>query len=557
MKKGLSKLLVVMLSLFIAVSMFAGCGKTKEATTPTTQQTTTQPEPEQIMVYNLGAEPETIDPALNTAVDGGVVIVNCFEGLTRLDANGVPGPGVAESWDVSPDKLVYTFHLRKDAKWSDGTPVTAKDFDYAWRRVVDAKTEAEYVVQLLMVKNAEDINAGKLPMDQLGIKVVDDYTFEVTLNAPTPYFLEICAFPTLNPVKKDVVEKDPEAWATKPESYVGNGPFKLESWTNNDNMMFVRNENYWDAKNVKLDKLKFVIVVEESSALTAWEKGDIDVNGNVPSAEIQRLLSEGNLQILPEIGTGYINFNVNKKPLNDPKVRKALTLAINRKQICDNVLRAGQQPATGFVSPGVKDADGKSDFRTVGGEFLPAEGDIAKAKQLLAEAGYPDGKGFPELTYSYNTNETNKAVAEAVQNMWKTNLNINVKVENLEWKVFIPKRQSGDYEIARGGWVGDYMDPMTFLDLFTSLNGSNDPQFKDKHYDELISKARTEGDATKRWQYLHEAEKYLLDNAPIACISFNTNPMNVKPYAKDVKISALGFINFDRAYIDFAEKNKK
>jgi oligopeptide transport system substrate-binding protein len=471
--------------------------------------------------------------------------------------DGVPGPGIATNWDVSADGLTYTFHLRKDAKWSDGTPITANDLKYTWERVVNPDTQAEYVTQLLMVKNAEEVNAKKMTMDQLGIKVVDDYTFEVTLNVPTPYFLELCAFPTLIPVKKDVVEANPDSWATKPETYIGNGPFKMVSWTNNDNIMFEKNPNYWDAKNVKLDKLKFVIVVEQSSALTAWEKGDIDINEGVPTAEIERLKTEGNLDILPLIGTGYINFNVNIKPLDDVRVRQALTLAVNRKQIVENVLRAGQLPGTGFVSPGVKDADGKSDFRTVGGNFLPAEGDIAKAKQLLADAGYPDVKGFPELTYSYNTNETNKAVAEAVQNMWKTNLNINVKVENLEWKVFIPKRQSGDYEIARGGWVGDYMDPMTFLDLFTSLNGSNDPQFKDKHYDELIAKARTEGDATKRWQYLHEAEKYLLDNAPIACLSFNTNPMNVKPYAKDVKISALGFINFDRAYTDYEMKNAK
>lgn len=552
MRKNLSKLLAVFLSILMVTAFFAGCNKKEESKTPEKQE-----EKEQIMVYNLGAEPETLDPALNTAVDGGIVIINCFEGLVRLDDNGQPGPGVAESWDVSEDKLTYTFHLRKDAKFSDGTPITAKDFEYSWQRVVNPDTQSEYVTQIFMVKNAEEINAGKMSMDQLGIKVIDDYTFEVTLKAPTPYFLEVCAFPTLLPVKKDVVEADPDAWATKPETYIGNGPFKLVSWTSNDNMMLVRNENYWDAKSVKLDKLKFVIVVEESSALTAWEKGDIDINGSIPTAELQRLVSEGKAELLPELGFSYTCFNVTRKPLDDVRVRQALTLAINKKQICENVLRGGEVPAEGVVPYGVNDAEPGSDFREVAGTDLPDEGDVEKARQLLAEAGYPNGEGFPELTYSYNTNETNKAVAEAIQNMWKQNLNINVKLENLEWAVFIPKRQNGDYDISRGGWVGDYMDPMTFLDIFTSTSGNNDPQYRVPAYDELIAKARTETDPAKRWQYLHEAENMIINDAPVALINFRVNPMSVHPYVKGVFFSKLGFIDFDRAYIDYSIKDAK
>ncbi len=552
MRKNLSKLLAVFLSIIMTTALFAGCKKTEEK--PSAGDGT---EKEQLMVYNLGAEPETIDPALNTAVDGGIVIINCFEGLVRLDDKGQPAPGVAERWDISEDQLTYTFHLRKDAKFSDGTPITAKDFEYSWKRVVNPATEAEYVTQLLMVKNAEEISNGKMDIDQLGIKVVDDYTFEVYLKALTPYFLELCAFPTLLPVKKDVVEKDPDTWATKPETYIGNGPFKIESWTNNDHMMLVRNENYWDAKNVKLDKLKFVVVVEESSALTAWEKKDIDINDKIPTAELQKLVSEGKAKILPELGVSYVNFNVTRKPLDDVRVREALALAINKKQICENVLRGGEVPANGVVPYGVNDAKPGSDFRAVAGNELPPEGDIQKAKQLLAEAGYPDGKGFPELTYCYNTSETNKAVAEAIQNMWKQNLNINVKLENLEWGVFIPKRQNGDYDIARGAWLGDYMDPMTFLDLFTSQSGNNDPQYRIPAYDDLISKARMEGDAEKRWQYLHEAENMLLKDVPIAVVNFRANPMSVHPYCKDVFFSALGFIDFDRAYVDYSIKDGK
>lgn len=533
----------------MVVGMLTACSQKKED--PSKKQE------DQIMVYNLGAEPETLDPSLNTAVDGGIVINNCFEGLLRLDDKGQPAPGVAESWDVSDDKLTYTFHLRKNAKFSDGTQVTAKDFEYTWKRVINPDTQAEYVTQLLMVLNAQEANEKKTSLDEVGIKVIDDYTFEVTLKAPTPYFLEVCAFPTLMPVKKEVVEKSPDAWATKPETYVGNGPFKLVTWVNNDHLMFERNENYWDAKNVKLDKLKFVVVVEESSALTAWEKGDIDINGGIPSAELQRLKGEGKVEIMTELGFSYTCFNVLKKPLDNPKVRQALTLAINKKQICENVLRGGEVPASGVVPPGVNDAKPGTDFRQAANTSLPAEGDIETAKKLLAEAGYPDGKGFPVLTYSYNTNETNKATAEAIQNMWKTNLNIDVKLENLEWAVFIPKRQNGDYEIARGGWVGDYMDPMTFLDIFTSSSGNNDSQYSVPAYDELINKARLEGDAEKRWAYLHEAENMIINDAPVALINFRVNPMSIHPYCKDVFFSKLGFIDFDRAYVDFAIKNKK
>jgi oligopeptide transport system substrate-binding protein len=544
-KKNLTKLSVVLLSLILVTSLFAGCSKTEGA------------KGEQIMVYNVGAEPETLDPGLNTSVDGGITIINCFEGLTRLDKDGVPGPGIATNWDVSPDKLVYTFHLRKDAKWSDGTPITANDLKYSWERIVNPDTQAEYVTQILMVKNAAEVNAGKMGADQLGIKVVDDYTYEVTLAAPTPYFLEICAFPTLIPVKKDVVEKDPEGWATKAETYIGNGPFKMVSWVNNDHIMFEKNEHYWDAKNVKLDKLKFVIVVEASSALTAWEKGDIDVIGGPPPAELERLKSEGNLKIFPLLGAGYTIYNITKKPFDDVRVRQALNLAVNRKQICENVLRAGQLPGTGFVPYGIKDADGKSDFRTVGGDYLPIEPDIAKAKQLLADAGYPDGKGFPEVTYCYNTHEVNKAVAEAVQNMWKTNLNINVTLENMEWKVFIPKRQNGDFHIARGGWLGDYMDPMTYLDIFTSISGNNDSQLASEEYDGLIASARAEADPEKRMEYLHNAEKFLMDNAILCPQNFTVQTACIKDYVKDATFTSLGFWDFNRAYIDYEVKNAK
>lgn len=536
-KKNLVKVLAALLGVLMIVSLFSGCGKSGS-------------DANQKIIYNLGPEPDTIDPAFNEAVDGGNVINAVFEGLTRLDENSRVKPGVAESWDVSDDQLVYTFHLRKDAKWSDGQPVTAKDFEYAWKRVLNPETAAPYVSQLLYIKNAQAYFEGKANVEDLGIEVVDDYTLKVTLEAPTPYFLELCAFATLMPVRKDIVEANKDTWATKPETYIGNGPFVLKTWSHNDAMEFEKNKNYWDEKNVKLTSMTWVMVVEASSALVSYEKGEIDFFEAPPASDMERLKNSGDLQTFPYIGTYYIMFNNKKAPFNNPKVRRALTLAFSRQPIIDAALKGGQKPATAFVPYGIYDADGSTEFRVKGGDFFPAEGNIEEAKKLLAEAGYPDGKGFPEVTYLYNTSEAHKKVAEAIQDMWKKNLGINVKLANQEWKVFQNTRKAGDYDIARGGWIGDYMDPMTFIDLFLSKSDLNDPKYNNPVYDDYVAKAKKEANKETRMQYLHEAEKTLMTDMPIAPIYFYTNNVCIKPYVKGVIKTPMGNVYFDRVYID-------
>lgn len=539
MKKNISlRLVSALICILMTMSLFAGCGGGSVNSA------------NQVLTYNLGAEPETIDPALNQAVDGGNVITACFEGLTRLDEKNSPVPGVAEKWDVSKDGLTYTFHLRKNAKWSDGQSVTAKDFDYAWKRALNPDTEAAYAYQLFYIKNAENYYGKKAAEGDIGIKVVDDYTFVVTLVAPTPYFLELCAFATYMPVRKDIVDKEPKTWATKPETYIGNGPFRMTSYKMKDALEFEKNPNYWNAKTIKLSKMTWVIVVEASSYVVSFEKGEIDLIESPPAADIQRLTEKGLFKIEPYIGTYAVCFNTQKAPFNDARVRRAFNLAIDRQPIIDAVLKAGQKPAIAFVPFGVSDAKPGEDFRTKGGNYFKPEGDLAEAKKLLADAGYPDGVGFPKVTYLYNTSQAHKKIGEALQDMWKKKLGVDVQLQNQDWAVFQKNRQDGNYDFARYGWIGDYMDPMTFLDLWMKGSGNNDCKFDNSEYDSYLNKAKVEPDSVKRMEYMHKAEDILMKEMPLAPLYFYVSTICEQPYVKGIHKTPLGTIYFDHGYID-------
>lgn len=540
-RKKLFICLTVILTIAMATTLFAGCGN-KSASNAN-----------QTLVYNLGTDSETIDPALNEAVDGATVVANAFEGLTRIGDDNNVKPGVAEKWEISSDGTVYTFYLRKNAKWSDGKPVTAKDFEFAWKRALDPKLAASYAFFLTdNIKNAEEYYNGKASWEDVGIKVKDDYTIEVTLKVPTAFFLQLVAMPIYMPLRQDALEKGGEQWTQSGDTYIGNGPFKMVKWTHNDSMEWVKNENYWDAKNVKLSKMTWVMVTEASSALPSWEKGEIDIIESVPPAEAPRLIQEKKLQVIPELGTYYLYFNTKKAPLNDARVRKALALAINRQSIKEAVLKTGQITAYAQVPYGIKEADGKADFREKAGDLFKE--DVNLAKQLLAEAGFPDGKGFPEMTYLYNTNESHKKIAEMIQDMWKNNLGINIKLANQEWKVFQKTRQNGDFDIARGGWIADYIDPMTFLDMFMSDNSFNDGKYNNAQYDALLKEAKTATDLTKRDQLMHDAEKIIIDEMGICPIYFYVSNMCVQPWIKGVYKTPLATVYFDHAYVDESAK---
>lgn len=555
-KKGLSKLITMAMCISITASIFTGCGKTQpQADNAGTQQNSAAApatlKDAQSIVYNVGQEPDTIDPGLATSIGASTISNQVFEGLMRLDDTNKPVPAAAEKVDYdqsAPTK--YTFHIRKDAKWSDGKAVSAKDFEYAWKRVLDPKTASDYANQLYYLKNGKEFNAGKAKAEDVGVKAVDDSTLQVELAVPTTYFLQLCCLATLFPVRQDVVEKDSEKWATKPDTFIGNGPFKMTAWTHDDSIEFVKSDSYWNKKEVKLDKMKFVMIAQQSSALAAFETKSIDYLDDLPANDIQRLVDAKLATSVPYIGNYYISLNNKLDVLKDPKVRKALSLAIDRPALVKAVWKDPRKPATGLIPYGVADADSSKEFRTVGGDFYDPKGDIAQAKKLLAEAGYPDGKGFPAFEYAYNKNETHAAIAQAVQNMWKQNLGIDVKLNEVDWKVFIPQRKSGNYQMSRDGWIGDYMDPMTFMDLFITGDGNNDPKYSNPKYDELIASAKKEADPAKRMQILHDAEKIYMDDMPMIPVAFYVSNIACQPYLKGVRKVPTGMMYFDRAYVD-------
>ncbi|SHJ81890.1 peptide ABC transporter substrate-binding protein [Tepidibacter formicigenes] len=538
------KLLSLLLALSLVLVSLVGC--TKE----TKEEAGGEAAGKMIVRHNTAADPETIDPALNASVDGATILVNAFEGLMRLDENDKAIPGVAEKYEVSEDGLTYTFHLR-DSKWSDGQPVKAQDFEYAWKRALDAKTAADYAYQMYYLKNGEKYNKGEASADEVGVKAIDDKTLEVTLEAPTPYFLELTAFPTYFPVRKDIVEKDPEGWALNPETHISNGPFKVVKWDHNNVLALEKNENYYDKDRVKLDGIEFYMMTEASTALSAFESGEVDYIEDMPTEEIPRLKAESDeFKIFPQLGTYFYVFNTTKEPVNDPKVRKALALAIDRKAIVEVIAKAGQQPALTFVAPGIKEPDGKEFYEKANDYGLKETAQVDEAKKLLAEAGYPDGKGFPELTVIYNTSEGHKAIAEAIQEMWNKNLGIKVNLQNQEWKVFQQTRDSGDFVIARHGWLGDYTDPMTFLDMWYSTSGNNNAHWKNKEFDKLINEAKTATDEKARFEFMHKAEDLMMEDMIVMPIYYYTNPEMIKSYVKDVRVSPLGFVYYDEAYIE-------
>lgn len=576
----MKKVIAVAVAVFTVASMFTAC---KSSTSTGNKQ------PIKITAC-VGSEPKSIDPAINQTIDGSDYLVEAFEGLVKTDKKGNYVPGIAKSWDKSSDGLTYTFHLRTDAKWSDGKALTADDFIYAWKRAVDPQTASPYAYQLYYIKNAEQINSeyadksGKpakvkvgadnkpvqdkdgnytadpngqyvyakadgtpYTVDDLGAKATDAHTVVVTLSAPCAYFLQIAAFPTLFPVRKDIVEANPDKWATDPKTYISDGPFMLKQWNHNSKMVFVRNPYYYDQKTIVPTELDFLLMDNTTSIVAAFKNKKIDLTEDYPTDELDTMVKQNQAKVYDVLGIYYYAFNLKKAPFDNEKVREALTLAIDRNYLVKSVSKGGQKPASAIVPPGVPDAAGvSSDFRKDGGSFFDTSAsaynsNVAKAKQLLAEAGYPDGKGFPTIEIKYNTQELHQVIAEYVQSEWKKNLGINVTVANEDWSVFIADRNNANYQVARDGWNADYNDPMTFLDIFTSDSGNNDSHYSNPQYDSLISDAKTTLDTKKRFTDMHNAEKILMNDYAAAPIYYYTDPDLVSPKLQGYVHSVLGY----------------
>lgn len=518
--------------LFLISAAVIGCGGLKK-------------EPS-VLRFNLGAEPETIDPARSTGLVEAKVELQCFEGLTRLGKNDEPVPGAAESWTISPDGKRYTFQLR-ESKWSNGDVVTAHDFEYAWKRALSPALASEYAYQLFYVKNGEKYNKGLVDKNKVGVKAVDDSTLSVELEAPTPYFLSLTAFPTLFPVHRKTVESDAETWASNPETYIGNGPFKLTQWKRRYEMRFEKNPNYWDAGNVKLDGLVYTMMEEATTALSSFESGQLDYIETPPFHEIERLKKEGKLSVSPLIATYFVRFNATKPPFTDARVRQTFCLALNRLEITRSVLKGGQEPALGFVPYGVPDAGG-SDFRTNGGNLI--KDGFQRSIVILSEKDYAKlQSAFKTLSYLYDTNELHKIIAETLQGMWKENLGLHVELRNVEWKVYLQNVRGLQYTLARARWYGDYMDAMTFLDMFVTDGGNNQTGWSNKKYDALIASAKKEKDIKKRSSHLHHAEKILMEELPVCPVFFLTDQYLSQPRVRNVQRSMMGMVDFKEAEI--------
>jgi oligopeptide transport system substrate-binding protein len=512
----------------------------------------------------FASEPNSIDPTINNTVDGNAYIIHAFEGLYRYSDNGsgvgILSPGQAAS---VPQKTVhddgtvtYVFILRDNIKWSDGKPVTAKDFVFTWQRLVDPKAASPYNYMIDMVVNATEVMNGEKDKSELGMRAVNDTTLEIDLTYDCPYFLQMAAFPATFPVREDILASAGDEWTFSPETYVSNGPYKLKEWVHNSYLLFEKNPNYYNAAAVTgPDFLRFALMDDANSIYAAYRNNEMDFAAcNFPTDEIPTLIASGELKVDPRLGTYYVDFNNQRAPFDDPRVRKAFSLVIDRNHIVNQISRAGEKPADGFVPSGTIDAAGDgSNFRAIGGSYYSIkpedyEKNVAEAQQLLADAGYPGGSGFPVVEYIYNTSESHRAIGEALQNMWKTKLGVTVTMSNQDWAIFLDTRTSGNYQIARNGWIAGFNDPIVFLDMFITGGGNNDTHYADPAYDDLIAKAKSIADPELRMGYMHQAEDMLLGrDGALAPVYFYTNLHLDSARLSGVYYSALGYYFFDKA----------
>lgn len=488
----------------------------------------------QEIVRHIKDEPASLDPIKAVGLPEAQVARDLFEGLVNQDANGKIIPGVATAWSTT-DNQTYIFTLRKDARWSNGDPVTAKDFVYSWQRLVDPKSLSPFAwfAQLAGIQNAGDIIAGKLPVNQLGVSAVDDHTLKVQLDKPVPYFPSLTANFSLFPVPQAVVEKLGNDW-TKVGNLVGNGAYQLQERVVNEKLVLAPNPHYWDHAHTVLTKVTFVPINQESSATKRYLAGDIDITESFPKNLYQKLLKDipGQVYTPDQLGTYYYAFNTQRPPTSDVRVRQALSYAIDRKIIAEKVLGTGEKSAYHFTP------DVTAGFTPDNGllkQQSQAELD-AQAKTLLQAAGF--GPGNPlKLTLLYNTSESHQKIAIAVASMWKKKLGVEVKLQNQEWKTYIDSRNSGNFDVIRASWVGDYNEASTFLSLLTSSHSGNIAKFRSADYDRVLEQASRETNPAERNADYNRAEQIIAEQAPIAPIYQYTNGRLIKPWVKGYPIT--------------------
>lgn len=541
MKKTMLPFLMVLLSLAIVLS---GCttqqGSTGSGSEESDGSDGNQKEgtSEKVLLLNNVEEPTSLDPPIGFDSLSYNILNNTMEGMTRLGKDHQPQPAMASEWKKSDDGLTYTFTIREDAEWSNGDPVTAEDFEYAWKRLANPETAAAPAFLAYIIKGAEAYNKGEGSADEMMVQAVDEKTLKVTLAYPQSYFLSVISIPPFFPVHKETVENNPE-WASEVDTLVTNGPFTMTDWQHDSKIIMKKNENYWDAETVKLDSVVWEMVNDTNTEYQMYKTDELHTSA-VPSDLSEQLFEKGVVNVKDQSGVYFYRFNTTMKPFDNQKIRKAFSMAINREEIVKFITKNKEKVARGFVSYGFADPAG-SDFREVGGDLVNY--DPEKAKQLLKEgmkeAGYDQ---LPKITLSYNTSESHKEIAVAMQEMFSKVLGVEVELTNQEWSVFSSAQKELKLQFSRSSFLNDFADPINSLESFITGSSMNRTGWSNKKFDSLIQSAYNESDNAKRMKMLHEAEKILFEEAPITPIYFYNRVYLQKDYVKDIVRHPVGYL---------------
>ena len=520
------------------------------------------------VTVQIGPNPETLDPALNSAVDGGNMLITLFEPLLIIDQDNNVVAGQAEKYEVSDDGLTWTFTMRDGLKWSDGSELNAKDFEYSFKRLTDTDLAAPYAETVIgMVDGYADACGNPDPetglpttepnKDLLNVKASEDgKTLTVVLAYPCSYFDKLAAFAPLSPVNEATVTANGDAWATKPESYICNGPYMISEWTPSERIVCKKNPNYvggWDNSKIVTDTLTFLLLEDSSASYAAYNSGTAQLIKDVPTEEIPSLTGKEDFFVDPILSTYYISMNLNREPFNNPLVRKALSLAIDRDYVANTVMQGTYSPAYNYVGPGVVDAEGmfmdNAKAANDGKYYISEdyEANLEEAKAALAEAGYPNGEGFPTITYSTNDAGYHIPVAEYLQQAYKE-LGITMNIDKMDWSSFTPARRAGEYEMARNGWTMDYNDASNMIELFYSSNGNNDGKYNNPDFDAALDASKV-ADPVAHFAALHTAEQIVLEDYGFIPLAYYNDFWLQSPSLKGSWHSPYGYWYLQYAYI--------
>ncbi|MCS1384758.1 peptide ABC transporter substrate-binding protein [Lysinibacillus sphaericus] len=541
MNKNKKFLLLTVLAVFSLVLAACGFGGDSSDKAKDDKKDSGSSETAKELNLVIPSEPPSLHPQLATDSTSSAILINVFEGLTRADADGQPQPAMAEKWDVSEDGLTYTFHLR-DAKWTNGDPVVAGDFEYAWKWALNPENLSEYASVFYPIKGAEAYNTGAGSVDEVGIKAEDEKILVVTLANPTAYFLELTAFKTYSPINQKVVEGKDDWYAEAGENYVTNGPYTLDTWKHSDSIVLKKNDGYWDAANVAVNTVNIGMVENEATAVTMFKNGEIDYLGSpyqtVALDAIDGFKADKSLNIDDYAAIYWYKFNTTDKVTGNANIRKALTLAIDRQGLIDNVTKGEQKPALGMVPSAI------SGFEEDRGYYKDNDVEGAKAalEAGMKELGIKDAKDI-KINLSFNTSEAHASIAQYIQEGWSKNLGITVSLDNSEWQVYLEKLNVLDYQIGRMGWIADYNDPYTFLEMYDT--GWENPKYK-----ELLKQSVAEVDTAKRLELLKEAEAIAVSEFPVAPIYYYTNLSVKQKYVKNMGPDRLGIIQLKNVDLD-------